>query len=52
MIFGINMEDFRGKARFIAGGHTTDTTHAMTYASFVSKESLKIALTLVNFGCS
>jgi hypothetical protein len=37
-----NMEDFRRKARFVAGGHTTD----MTYASVVSRKSLRIALTL------
>jgi hypothetical protein len=40
------MEDFLRKARFLAGGHTTDTPHAMTYASFVSRESVMIALTL------
>jgi hypothetical protein len=34
------------KARFAAGGHTTDTPHAMTYASVVSRESVRIALTL------
>jgi hypothetical protein len=46
MIFDIKMEDFRHKARFVAGGHTTDTPHAMTYASIVSRESVRIALTL------
>jgi hypothetical protein len=46
MIFDIKMEDFRHKARFVAGGHTTDTPHAMTYASVVSRESVIIALTL------
>jgi hypothetical protein len=40
------MEDFRRNARFIAGGHTTDTPHAMNYASVVSRESVRIALTL------
>jgi hypothetical protein len=40
------MEDFRRKARFVAGGHTTDTPHAMTYASVVSRESVSISLTL------
>jgi hypothetical protein len=29
------MEDFRRKAWFVAGGDTTDTPHAMTYASVV-----------------
>ena len=46
MIFDVKMEDFRRKARFVAGGHTTDTPHAMTYASVVSRESVRIALTL------
>jgi hypothetical protein len=46
MIFDVKMEDFRHKARFVAGGHTTDTPHAMTYASVVSIESMRIALTL------
>jgi hypothetical protein len=46
MIFDVKMEDFHRKAIFVAGGHTTDTTHAMTYASVVSRDSLRIALTL------
>jgi hypothetical protein len=46
MIFDVKMEDFRCKARFVAGGHTTDTPHAMKYASFVSRESVRITLTL------
>jgi hypothetical protein len=37
MIFDVKMEDFRRKARFVAGGHTTDTPHAMTYASVLSR---------------
>jgi hypothetical protein len=37
MIFDVKMEDFRRNARFVAGGHTTDTPHAMTYASVVSR---------------
>jgi hypothetical protein len=40
------MEDFCHKVRFFAGGNTTDTTHAMTYASVVSRESVRVALTL------
>jgi hypothetical protein len=39
MIFDIKMEDFRLKARVVAGGHTTDTPHAMTYASIVARLS-------------
>jgi hypothetical protein len=46
MIFDINIEDFRHKALFVAGGHTTDTPHDMTYASVVSQESVIISLAL------
>jgi hypothetical protein len=46
MIFDVRMENFRRKARFVAGGHTTDNPHAMTYASVVSRESVIVALTL------
>jgi hypothetical protein len=38
MIFDVKMEDFRRKARFVAGGHTTEIPHAMAYGSFVSRE--------------
>jgi hypothetical protein len=46
MIFDVKMEDFRRKARFVTGGHTTDAPHVMIYASVVSRESVSIALTL------
>jgi hypothetical protein len=46
MIFDVKMEDFRRKARFVAGGHTTDTPHEMTYASVFSRESVRMSLTL------
>jgi hypothetical protein len=36
MIFDVKMEDFRHKARVVAGGNMTDTSHAMTYASVAS----------------
>jgi hypothetical protein len=45
MIVDVKMEDFRCKARFVAGGHTTDTPHAMTYTRVVSIKS-RVALTL------
>jgi hypothetical protein len=35
MLIDVNMEDFRRNARFVAGGHTTDTPHTMTHASVV-----------------
>jgi hypothetical protein len=46
MIFDMNMEVFRRKARFVAGRHTTDAPHVMTYASVVSREPTGIALAL------
>jgi hypothetical protein len=46
VIFDVKMEDFRRKSRFVAGGHTTDTPPSMIYASVVSRESVRIALTL------
>jgi hypothetical protein len=45
-IFDVKMEYFRRKARFVAGGNTADTPHAMTYASVVSREAVRIELTL------
>jgi hypothetical protein len=37
-------ENFRRKARFVAGGHTTETPAALTYSSVVSRDSVRIAL--------
>jgi hypothetical protein len=48
MIFDVKMEDFRRKAQFVAGGYTTDTPHAMTYASGMSMESVIGALNLAD----
>jgi hypothetical protein len=48
MIFDGKMDNFRSNVRFFAGGHTTDTPHAMTYASVVSRYSVRIALTLAS----
>jgi hypothetical protein len=45
-IFYVKMEDVCHKARYVAGGNTTDAPHVMTYASVVSRESVRIALTL------
>jgi hypothetical protein len=39
IVFDIKM-DFTRKARFCAGGHTTDTPAAMTYSSIVSRDSV------------
>jgi hypothetical protein len=46
MIFDVNMEYFHRKELFVTGGHTTDAPHMMSYASFVSREYVRIALTL------
>ena len=48
MIFYIKMEKFRRKARLVAGGNMTTTPAAVTYASFVSRKTVCIALTLAN----
>ena len=46
MIFDVKMENFRRKARLVAGGHMTDAPAAITYASVVSRESVRLALML------
>jgi hypothetical protein len=46
MVWDIKMEDFRRKARCVAGGNTTEVPSTITYASVVSRESVRIALTL------
>ena len=46
MIFDVKMEaNFRRKARLVAGGHQTDQPNVPTYASVVSRETVRIALT-------
>ena len=45
-IFDIKLTTLTRKVRFVAGGHTMDTPAAMTYASVVSRESVRIALLL------
>jgi transposase InsO family protein len=44
MIFDIKVGSLKRKARYVAGGHTTDAPTAMTYASVVSRESVRIGL--------
>ncbi len=44
MIFDIKMEDFRRKARLVAGGHMTKAPAMITYTSVVSREIVHIAL--------
>ena len=45
MIFDVKMgENFRCKARFVAGRHTTETPTSLTYSSVVSRDSVRIIL--------
>ena len=46
IVWDVKMEDFRRKARLVAGGHMTTAPAAITYASVVSRESVRIALNL------
>ena len=42
LIFDIKM-DFTRKARFVAGGHMTETPGSITYSSVVSRDSIRLA---------
>ena len=44
VMFDIKMEDFRCKARLVAGGHMTKVPATITYASVVCCETVRIAL--------
>ena len=47
MIFDIKMgERFHRKARMVAGGHTTEVPATLTYLLVVSRDSVRIALTI------
>jgi hypothetical protein len=46
MIFDIKIEDFRRKARMVAGGHMTSAPTIMTYASVVSRDTVRITLNI------
>ncbi len=46
--FDVKMEDFRYKARLVAGGHLTKAPATITYASVVSRETVRLALTFVS----
>ena len=45
MVFDVKM-DFTRKARFVAGGHTTEAPSSLTYSSVVSRDSVRILLTI------
>ena len=42
LVFDVKM-DFTRKARYVAGGHTTEAPSSLTYSSVVSRDSVKIA---------
>ena len=46
LIYEINLDGFRRKTRLVAGGHMTEAPAVMTYASVVSRETVRIALTI------
>ena len=46
LIFDIKM-DFTRKARFVAGGHTTEAPAAITYSSAVSRDSVRLPFMIV-----
>ena len=46
MVFSVKLDGFQRKCRLVAGGHKTETPAAMTYSSVVSRETVRIALTI------
>ena len=47
MVFDVKLgENFRRKARMVAGGHKTDTPATLTYSSVVARDSVRICLML------
>ena len=47
IIFDVKLgENFRRKARMVAGGHKTSTPSTLTYSSVVSRDSVRIAFTI------
>ncbi len=49
MIFDVKMDgSFTRKARLVADGHKTKLPTSMTYSSVVSRESIRMALTIAS----
>ncbi len=48
MVFDVKMEDFRQKARLVAGGHLTKAPVTINYASVVSREAVRLTLTFAS----
>jgi hypothetical protein len=44
LIFDVKFDGFKFKSRMVAGGHMVDTPPFLTYASVVSRETVRIAL--------
>jgi hypothetical protein len=44
LIFDVNAGSLKRKARYVAGSHMTEAPSAITYASVVSRESIRIGL--------
>ena len=49
MVFDVEMEGFRHKARLVAGGYMTKAPATFTYASVMSRETIRIALMIAAF---
>ena len=48
-VFDVKLgENFRRKARLVAGGHTTDPPSSLTYSSVVSRDSVRILLLIAS----
>ena len=49
MVFDVKLgENFRRKARLVGGGHTTTDPASINYSSVVSRDSVRIALTIAS----
>jgi hypothetical protein len=48
LVFDIKFDGFRFKSRMVAGGHMIDTPPFLTYASVVSRETVRIALLMAS----
>ena len=46
VVFNVKMEDFRHKAWLVAGGNMTEELVTITYASVVSRETVRISMTI------
>ena len=52
MIFDVKMDgSFTRKARLVADGHKTEPPTSMTYSSVVSRDSVRIALSIASLNC-